>query len=817
MDIAKIGTGLKRPWIGQQQAVDTDEYDEFVRTGVITGGENSLTNIVWKQAKVGGSGSAQWVGESRPTEIRTDIYNDALAFPNTFDFANNSDNVTLSQYAYKTGRLFANFKDDDFDPLEVQSNNNKTEIATLKTNFKDMDVRNITTHRIEFTSNVYTIPNLIEITISNDTWTFDTKSTNTFPTTQKRIKLKVLDWTNFYKWVDLVDHVGILIETDKTSGAIGFGFSEIYDTNNVADGSNWEYFEMTNAGTLNRSYLLHFSVQNATQIDLYCYVPRTKINDYNITWDKSTEYDAFFSGGLTKNVQFTNGLDSRTKYTLVAYNDIIERFDIIYQPTETISAHSLNSNADTIALQEQITTNKTKLENIRDDFTYMDQRNITSSKILWENDIANYPNLFKITKNDSPSHWNFRTNTPPNYPTTGRGQIDFEILDWDNFSTFVDSKNEFGIILKKVSDNSRFFFGLVNPSNLYLWRYFDVSTKGFSDTLFYIQIKRSSSTQFRMEFYTPLKRYDDYNVEWEEEAPTFGIWFTQTKMKWSLIYTKGTDNQFFLIATENSPKKIDHIKINNVVQENKEIYDSDSQMIALWKQVKENEDDIETNTTNVTTNTTNITSNTTKTTINKSNIDGPAQYFISKDDYTYSWGGNSTFSQNLNIQKTIKYVLTDSHADFVTLHHGTTTITINVKLKNILGNGHRLLTLTNIVYRKEETQTIKRHAWLGADNETLTISIAAPTFNNQGSDLDTFNSVSLKKTIVEEFDVKVCMQRVNQALSTQDSLTTLHFKVECCFWILYDGTKIHDLWDIRAYPGKQQKAGGIYHITPTIT
>ena len=278
VDISKIA-GKKRLWIGHQQAFDSEYYDDFVTSGTITGGDNSLTNIVWKQAKL----------------------------------------------------------DDD-----------------LKENFKDMNIRNITTHRIEFTNNVYTIPNLIELTISDDTWQFDTKSTNTFPTPQKRITIKVLDWKNFFRWVDLVDHVGIQIETDKTSGTIGFGFSEIYNFDETKDGSNWEYFPMTDAGNLPRSYILHFSVQTSTQIDLYCYIPKTKINDYNVTYDKSTEYDAFFESGLIKNVQFTNGVDTRTKYTLVAYNDNIERFDIVYQPTETISRHPLNSNADTINLYQLI-------------------------------------------------------------------------------------------------------------------------------------------------------------------------------------------------------------------------------------------------------------------------------------------------------------------------------------------------------------------------------------------------------------------------------------------------------------------------------
>ena len=305
---------------------------------------------------------------------------------NTTNISSNSTNIgtNTTNIGTNTTNITNNTTSIGTNSTHISSNasnitRNAGKITKLENNFKDMDVRNISTHRIEFTSNVYTIPNLIEITISTAIWSFNTKNSNDFPETQNQIKIKVLDWDNFYKWVDLVDHVGIHIETDKTSGAVGFGFAEIYDTNSLPDGSNWEYFAMTNAGTLPRSYLLHLSVQTASQINLFCYVPRAKVNDYNITYDKSTEYDAFSSTSLTKYVQFTNGTATNTKYTLVAYNDTIEKFDVIYQPTKTISHHALNSNADTIALAEKIGTNTTAI-GLNTTFRTNDQSKVTE---LW--------------------------------------------------------------------------------------------------------------------------------------------------------------------------------------------------------------------------------------------------------------------------------------------------------------------------------------------------------------------------------------------------------------------------------------------------
>ena len=372
-DIAKL-IGNKRAWVGEQQAIDLDddEYEDFKTDGTLAG-NNTLSNVVWKQAKIIESGGEDWIGNSRPGNIDLAIYNDAIAFPNLFDFANNTDNTTLSQLAYKTALIHADFKANEYDTLEVSVNNNTsnvatntTNITTLQNNFKDMDLRNISTHRIELdANNTYEIPDLIKIVYSNDSYAFTNKDGNSFPGTQGKLKITVLDWPNFYKWVSLVDHVGIFVETDLTSGATGIGVSDINLINGNPDYTQWEYFPNTSLGTLNRSYIIHFQVPNSTQVNVFFYLPRSKVNDYNITYDKSEDYDAFYSSDLNQSIQFTNGTSTNTKFTLIAYNDTIDRFDVIYQPLKTISHHPLNSNADTIALAEKIETNTsniTKLE-----------------------------------------------------------------------------------------------------------------------------------------------------------------------------------------------------------------------------------------------------------------------------------------------------------------------------------------------------------------------------------------------------------------------------------------------------------------------
>ena len=380
VDISKLA-GSKRSWVGDQQAYDYDdsEYDDFKTDGTLTG-SNTVSNVLWKHAKLHESGGqAEWIGSSQPGNIALDVYNDAISFPNNFDFANNSDNVKLSQLAYKTALIHADFKANDYDTLEATVETNTSNITSLEDDFKEMDVRNITTHRIELDSNnSYTLPNLFKITYSADSWAFTAKTfddvSRTFPGTQGKIKIEVLNWTNFYKWCTLVDHIGLLIETDLTTGAAGIGVSDIYETDGVTkDTDEWEYFSMTKAGTIKRSYLIHFQVPNSTQINVFFYLPREKINDYNITWDKSDDYDAFYSSDLNQSVQFTNGTYANTKFTLIAYNDTIENFDVIYQPTKTISKHPLNSNADTIALATKIneiwTPDKVILES-PNDFTH---------------------------------------------------------------------------------------------------------------------------------------------------------------------------------------------------------------------------------------------------------------------------------------------------------------------------------------------------------------------------------------------------------------------------------------------------------------
>ena len=61
----------------------------------------------------------------------------------------------------------------------------------------------------------------------------------------------MLDRKNFKKWVELLDHVGVLVKTDSNTGNVGVGFAELYDFDGVTpDDSYWEYVSMSEASTL---------------------------------------------------------------------------------------------------------------------------------------------------------------------------------------------------------------------------------------------------------------------------------------------------------------------------------------------------------------------------------------------------------------------------------------------------------------------------------------------------------------------------------------------------------------------------------------
>ena len=378
VDIAKLA-GSKRPWVGDQQAIDIedDEYDDFKDDGTLTG-NNTVSNVLWKHAKlIETGGNDTWIGSSEPGSIALDVYNDAISFPATFDFSNNSDNVTLSQLAYKTALIHADFKANDYDTLEstVETNTsnitsntsnittNTTDITTLKDDFKEMDVRNISSHQIELDSNSeYQIPNLFKIKYTNDTWPFVAKSDgSTFGTPQARLKIDVLNYTNFKKWTELTDHVGIYIEIDSKYNPAAIGISEIYETDGTTkDVDEWSNVIVTHIGVRKRAYFIEF-VPSDTQVTLIMFAPYKIINDNNITWQELNTWDAFYTGGLTKNVQFTNGTFNNTVFYLIAYNDFIDKVDEI-QPINSDGTlgtlytrrHPYNSNSDTIALYNSI-------------------------------------------------------------------------------------------------------------------------------------------------------------------------------------------------------------------------------------------------------------------------------------------------------------------------------------------------------------------------------------------------------------------------------------------------------------------------------
>ena len=200
-------------------------------------------------------------------------------------------------------------------------------------------------------------------------------------------------------------------------------------------------------------------------------------------------------------------------------------------------------------------------------------------------------------------------------------------------------------------------------------------------------------------------------------------------------------------------------------------------------------------------------------------IQNIASYLLDKDSVTtLLWDGTHTLS--LFKGKNIKYALSDAHVDNIRLYLGDSVNSHNqiaIEALSNIGTSHRIATSVQVTKTiKGEDPDVSSNGWLIGDGESKYHLMGITQFNNSGTNLDTWSTIDLKKIIIESFDVFVCMYRVNQELTTQDSLTTIKFNVDICNWIYYKNGQLHVHWEIKAYPGREQKQGSVYIIQPTI-